>query len=165
VRKFIQKESLDRVSVDVNEVVRDAVNLMSAETKKRGVVVEQELMEGAVCVTGTFIQLEQVVLNLIGNGLDAIDRRPKGDGRIRVGTSANGSGEVELTVWDNGKGVSPRIAGKMFDAFVSTKTGGLGMGLSISRSIVESHGGRIRVDPDCREGTLFRVALPAADES
>ena len=114
---------------------------------------------------GDRIQLYQVVLNLIVNGLDAVAERPPGDRWVLVRTAESEGGGVELTVEDSGKGIAESDLARVFEPFFTTKQEGLGMGLSISRSIVQAHGGRIWAENSARRGAIFRCVLPVAQQA
>ena len=148
-------------SLSVNHVVKEAVSIVAPEAERKSVEIVQELSPRIPHVQGDFVQLEQVVLNLFLNGIEAIDQSRSNPRVITVRTLLNGDGDVELMVHDSGPGLQADIVPRMFDAFVTTKEEGLGMGLSISRTIVESHGGRLwgysRYDGG---GCTFHVALP-----
>jgi len=105
--------------------------------------------------------LQQVILNLVMNGIDAVNERRDGSRSLVISTRALDTGEVTMTVRDSGVGVDPAVFDKLFDPFFTTKPDGMGMGLSVSRSIVESHGGRLWASINDGPGATFHVALPA----
>ena len=114
---------------------------------------------------GDRIQLYQVVLNLIVNGLDAVAKRPPGDRWVLVRTAEADGGGVELTVEDSGRGIAESDKARVFEPFFSTKREGLGMGLSISQSIVQSHGGQICAENSPRSGAIFRCVFPVSQQA
>jgi signal transduction histidine kinase len=116
-------------------------------------------------VLGDRIQLYQVVLNLIVNGLDAVAERPPGDRWVLVRTAKADGGGIELTVEDSGKGIAEGDLNRVFEPFFTTKQEGLGMGLSISRTIVQAHGGRIWAQRNARHGAIFHCKLPVAQQA
>jgi len=144
-------------------VVRDAVHLVEANARDRGVDLSVDLAAGLPTLRGDDVQLVQVVLNLVMNALDAAGEVPEERRRVRVG-AAPLDGGVEIRVVDTGPGIPPAQLDRVFDPFFTTKAGGLGLGLAISRSIVEAHGGRIRASPAEGGGTVFSVLLPAAPD-
>jgi signal transduction histidine kinase len=115
-------------------------------------------------VHGDRIQLQQVLLNLVINAIEAIGGTGEGPRELVVGTSEDDSNHVVVAVADSGKGLDPAMQARLFDAFQTTKPGGMGMGLSICRSIVEAHGGRIWAEANTPRGAVFRFALPAQRE-
>lgn len=159
LRNFVRKSELRPESVDVNELVREVARFIEAEAREQAVRVQLELAPQLPEVCVDAIQMEQVVLNLVRNGLEAVSG-VEGDKRALLLRTSRGDDAVEIAFTDTGVGLSPEIAEKMFDPFFSTKAGGLGMGLSISRSIVEAHGGRLWATPNPPGGTTFRLTLP-----
>jgi signal transduction histidine kinase len=105
--------------------------------------------------------LQQVLLNLVVNAVEAMSSEESGSRDLVIGTSQNGSGQVHVAVADSGPGLAPKVAERLFDAFYTTKSSGMGMGLAISRSIVEAHGGRIWASPNTPRGTVFEFDVPA----
>jgi len=110
------------------------------------------------------VQIQQVVLNLIRNALDAMREVPANERRLTLGTSVAGDDAVEVSVGDTGNGLSTEMCDKIFDPFFTTKADGLGMGLAISRTIVEAHEGRIWADPVSPHGAVFRFTIPTSEE-
>jgi len=145
--------------------VCDAIRLVGNDALLRQVSVKFEPLPGLRAVLGDRIQLYQVVLNLIVNGLDATAEQPPGDRWVLVRTAEADDGGIELTVEDSGKGIAESDLTRVFEPFVSTKAEGLGMGLSISRSIVEAHGGRIWAERSAGRGAIFRCSLPMAQQA
>jgi PAS domain S-box-containing protein len=157
MRRFAKRAEIEIEECDLNELVRNAVTLLGAGGKIRvpiTLALDQTLPR--VHVDGT--QIEQVILNLARNGLDAIDGREGGGLRIR--TERLGSAEIGLAVTDNGPGLSVQDSEQIFEPFYTTKPSGLGLGLPISRSIVQAHGGRLWAESTPGEGTTFHLALP-----
>lgn len=146
---------------DFNELVRQAGQLVSNDAQLRGAALTLELADAPLPVRGDGVQLQQVVLNLISNALDAVGPCPQGERKVWVRTQPLG-GRVELVVEDTGVGMSPEVQKRLFEPFFTTKPAGLGMGLSISRSILEVHQGRLQAEPRPGGGTLFRCSLPSA---
>ena len=109
------------------------------------------------------IQIQQVVLNLTRNAIEAMEEAGH-SGTLKVGVQGNGHGEVAVSVADSGPGIAPGDAERIFDPFYSTKEAGLGVGLSISRAIIEAHGGRLALAPNAGGGSIFRFTLPAMNE-
>jgi signal transduction histidine kinase len=165
LRGLLKKRASQPSSVDLNEVVSDAFRLLGDEAILRNVSVKVELFPGLPAVLGDRVQLCQVVLNLLLNGLQAAAEQPPGERWVLVRTAEADGGGVELTVEDSGKGIAERDLALVFKAFYTTKREGLGMGLSISRSIVEAHGGRIWAERSAGGGAILRFSLPVVKQA
>ena len=158
IRGFVGKGKLIRGAVDVNHIVREAVDLAATEIRRSGIEVILELEEGVSHISGDSVQIEQVLTNLIQNGLDAMDETPVDERRLTVRSMSAGD-VIEVSVADTGKGIAEKDVDDIFESFFTTKADGLGIGLSISRSIVESHGGRISVTANPGGGVTFCFSL------
>jgi C4-dicarboxylate-specific signal transduction histidine kinase len=165
LRSLLKKGEFQPSSVDLNEVVSDAIQLARNDALRRRVSIKFEPLPGLPPVLGDRIQLYQVVLNLIMNGLEAAVERPPEDRWVLARAVEADGYRVELTVEDSGKGVAEGDLSRVFEPFFSTKEGGLGMGLSICRSIVEAHGGRIWTERRAGPGAIFRCLLPVAEQA
>jgi signal transduction histidine kinase len=161
IRTLLRKGQAETAAVDLNDVCRRATDLLKQDAARRGVQLRVTLQPDLPRVVGDGVQLQQVILNLAINAMDAAQASPRGQ-EVVVGTSAE-SGGVELFVRDTGPGLQPEAQVRIFEPFFSTKTHGLGMGLAIVRSIVERHHGRVRVDNDPGGGAVFRVRLPIGE--
>ena len=161
IREFLRKDSRQTVSLDINEVIQESVALTQAELLKRGVLLEVDAPDGLPRIQGDRIQLEQVVINLLMNGAEAMIA-VEGPKEMRLRTELSDEGRLTVSVRDRGTGVTQQHLKQMFEALFTTKTTGMGMGLSISRSIIEAHAGRIWAEnnPD-GPGLTVRFALPA----
>ena len=157
LRKWLRKEHVEHESLSVNGIVLDTLHLVRADLLHRGVDVHLELAGELPRVSGDRVQLQQVLLNLVMNGCDAMEGRPMKVLRLRTLRADDG---VRVEVIDRGHGISPAIARSMFDPFQTTKSSGMGMGLAVCRSIVEAHGGRIVADDLPEGGARVRFALP-----
>jgi signal transduction histidine kinase len=146
--------------LDLNAAVADILRLLDAEARRHRVVVDSHLAPNLPAVIGDRIYLQQVVLNLVLNGLEAAAAAPADRRRVAVRTTCAGTGEVLIVVADTGPGIPPEVLPRLFESFFTTKHGGMGLGLSIARSLVEAHGGRIWAVNG--GGAAFHVALPAA---
>lgn len=163
LRALFCKKSALTESVDLNSSTREVIALLSSEMQRAGVTVRVELAEDLPLVTGDRAQLQQVVLNLLLNASEAMecsDGHPK---HLTVKTEQDSEGGVRLSVRDEGIGL-PQDSARLFQAFHSTKSGGMGIGLSISRSIIESHRGRIWAGPNDGPGATFSFCIPQASE-
>src|SRR6267142_2529362 len=165
LRGVLKKGEFQPSSIDLNEVVSDAIRLVKNDTLLRNTSVTFEPFPGLPLVRGDRIQLYQVALNLIMNSLDAAAERPPSDRWVSVRTAESEGGGVQLTVEDSGKGVPETDLTRVFELFFSTKRKGLGMWLSISRSIVQVHGGRIWAENSERGGAVIRCVLPVGQQT
>jgi two-component system sensor kinase FixL len=160
MRNFVRKKDAHFEPVDLNQAISEAARLISAEVRKKEIRMELYLAPDLPLVNGSLVQLEQVVLNLIRNAIEAIEAAESGPRNLTLRTFTNQRAELELTVRDSGVGIDPAIASRVLEAFVTTKHDGLGLGLSISRTILESHGGRLWATTNERRGTTFHLTLP-----
>jgi PAS domain S-box-containing protein len=160
VRALLKKTAPERRPLDINQVIREVLALIPNELEKQHVSVRMELEATPPAVLGDRVQLQQVLLNLITNGVEAMNSvsdRP----RVLMLQSRAGASALEVTVQDSGTGLDPRHVPHLFDTFFTTKTTGMGMGLSISRSIIEAHSGRLWASPDrTSQGAAFHFSLP-----
>jgi PAS domain S-box-containing protein len=164
IRAMLQKSVPERVKLDINVILEETLALVKAELRARDVVVVTELAESPLAAMGDRVQLQQVVLNLIMNGAEAMSfvrDRPR---LLQIKSCCEGSDGVLVAVEDSGTGFDPAILKRVFEPFFTTKTGGMGMGLSICRSIVEAHGGRLWASPGPIHGALVQFTLPADDD-
>jgi len=159
MRDFVRQADANRELADVNRIVREAAHLIEPDTRRSMIPVRLELDPDLPLLELDRIQVEQVILNLLRNGLEAIAEAGVSEHELIVRTSVRGAGTIEVSVRDTGIGIIPAVRDRIFDPFFTTKTGGLGMGLSISRSIVEAHGGKMwaSVNPD--RGMTFGFTL------
>jgi PAS domain S-box-containing protein len=165
LRKLLKKDEFQASMVDLNEVVGDVIRLIRNDALLRGVSVVFEPSSGLPSVFGDRIQLYQVVLNLTVNGLEATGEQPSGARWLIVRTAVGPDGGVLLTVRDSGKGIAEADLARVFEPFFTTKQEGLGMGLSISRSIVQAHGGRIWAENALEDGAIFSCVWPVAQQA
>ena len=160
---YSKKEPLPEL-MDLNEATREVTALSLTELERSGVILRYELADDLPPLVGDRIQLQQVVLNLLRNAVDAmrtIDDRPK---ELLIRTERDGGNRVRLSVKDSGAGFTPQTADKIFEAFYTTKTDGMGIGLSVSRSIIEAHQGRLWATPNDGPGATFSFAIPCTAE-
>jgi C4-dicarboxylate-specific signal transduction histidine kinase len=164
LRALLKKGKYQASLVDLNDVVSEAIRLLRNDTMLRNVSVNFETFPSLPPVLGDRIQLYQVALNLLVNGLDAVAERPPGNRWVLVRTAEADGGRVELSVEDSGNGVAASDLARVFEPFFTTKRDGLGMGLSISRSIVQAHGGQIWAESRAEGGAIFHCVLPVAQQ-
>jgi PAS domain S-box-containing protein len=165
LRALFSKKPATTEAVDLNEAARDVIALSLRELQRGQVIVRAELADALPPVTGDRVQLQQVILNLLLNAADAmssVEDRPR---QLVVRTVREDEGEVRLTVQDSGTGFDPHAAEKLFEAFYTTKTGGMGMGLSVSRSIIASHRGRLWATANDGPGATFAFSIPGIAEA
>ena len=162
IRALVRRGETERNALDVNDVIREAIGFTRTELERQRVAIRTELSEGLPAVLGDRVQLQQVLVNLILNARDAIADVAETPLELTVGSRREASGGVLVEVKDRGRGIDPAQAERIFEAFFSTKPAGLGMGLSVSRSIIEMHGGTIWATPNEGPGTTMRFTLPAA---
>ncbi|MGO9721364.1 MAG: sensor histidine kinase [Methylocella sp.] len=166
LRALSRKTTPEMVRLDINEVVNEVLSLIRREIANHQVTVRLDLAAPTYSTSlppifGDRVQLQQVILNLLVNGIQAmavVRDRPR---ELLIRTQADNTGQVLVEIGDSGIGIDPEHAGQLFNAFFTTKADGMGMGLSICRSIIEAHGGRIWASPNAGPGTILQFTLPA----
>jgi C4-dicarboxylate-specific signal transduction histidine kinase len=159
IRALVKKTPPGNDWVDLNEVITEVLALAQNEARRNGVLLKRELKQDLPRVRGDRVQLQQVVLNLIVNGLEAIARSSDGGRELSVSSDVDEANNVIITVRDSGEGLDSTNIERVFDAFYTTKPEGMGMGLAISRTIIESHGGRLWATPNSPQGAVFQFSL------
>jgi C4-dicarboxylate-specific signal transduction histidine kinase len=160
IRALAKKAATAKQRMDLNDAVQEVIALAEGEMRRNGVLLRTELADHLPAVLGDRVQLQQVVLNLVMNGIEAMRTVADRKRVLVIRTQSVAGDAVRVTVQDSGVGLDPQSGEQIFDAFYSTKRGGLGMGLSISRSIVEDHGGRLWTQPSDGPGTTFQFTVP-----
>ena len=163
IRGLLNKTPPERTRVNINDLLRETLMVMSAELRARQINVATELAEPAPSTIGERVQLQQVVLNLIMNGVEAIGPVADRPRLLRISSRSETPASVLVAVEDSGTGLDPAVAERIFDPFFTTKVSGMGMGLSICRSIIEGHGGRLWATPASSGGAVMQFMLPAED--
>lgn len=161
LRGFLKKSSLELSTLDIGELASQVARLVSSDAIIRNVAIQLERAPGLPPVCGDRVQLQQVILNLLMNGLDAMRESGEGERTLVVRTSGAGPASVVVAVEDSGVGIDEADLDHVFHAFYTTKPDGLGMGLAIARSIVEAHGGRLDAKNNPKSGATFSFTLPA----
>jgi PAS domain S-box-containing protein len=164
VRALAKKSDMEKVPLDINEVIREAIVLVQRELSSHLVSLRTELAPALPTIPGDRVQLQQVIINLVMNGIEAmlpIMDRPR---ELVIRSGHDEAHRVFVSVTDSGVGISAENADRLFNAFFTTKSSGMGMGLSICRSIVEAHGGRITASPNEGPGAMFQFVLPPLQE-
>jgi PAS domain S-box-containing protein len=161
IRDLIKKAPPRKDRLDINKAIRGVTELTRGEALKNGVSVQTDLADGLPAIEGDLVELQQVILNLIINALEAMSGFSEGARELLISTAKTESGGVLVAVRDSGPGLAPATLEHVFDAFFTTKPNGLGMGLSICRSIIETHGGQLRVSVNVPCGAVFHFTVPA----
>ena len=164
LRALFGKKEATTELVDLNEAIREVLTLSLSELQSNRVILRSELVDAIPPVIGDRVQLQQVILNLLRNASDAmsgIDDRPR---QLIIKTQQDDDNCVRVIVHDTGVGIDPQDMDRLFDAFFTTKNSGMGMGLSVSHSIIESHHGRLWAAPNDGPGTTFAFSIPRAPE-
>jgi signal transduction histidine kinase len=164
VRALVKKTPARNDLVDLNEVIVEVLALAQNQARRAGVVLKRELATDLPRVRGDRVQLQQVILNLVINGLEAIANNKNGERELSISSGIDDSKDMTIAVRDTGEGLDPANLDRVFDAFFTTKADGMGMGLAISRTIIESHGGRLWATPNSPRGAIFQFTLPADSE-
>jgi PAS domain S-box-containing protein len=165
IRDHIRKAPPRKHRFDLNEAINEVIVLARSAIAENGVSVQTRLTEGLAPVQGDRVQLQQVVLNLILNAVEAMGSVEAGPCELLISTEQTRTGCVLVSVRDSGPGIDREHLERVFQAFYTTKSSGVGMGLSICRSIIDAHGGRLWADANEQRGAVFRLALPGAEEA
>jgi signal transduction histidine kinase len=166
IRALIKKAPPRKRRFDLNETVLDVIVLIRSEAVRHGVSLQTQLAKGLPLVEGDRVQLQQVILNLIMNAVEAMSGIAEGARELQIRTETEAAGDVLVTVQDSGPGLDPTSVDRVFEAFYTTKPDGMGMGLAICRSIIEAHGGRMWATANEPHGAVFQFTLlPGRDET
>jgi signal transduction histidine kinase len=165
LRALFSKREFTLELLDINEITQEVLALSLSELQRNRMVLRSEFAPDLPSVSGDRIQLQQVILNLLRNASDAMMSVRDRQRQLVIGTEREPGDRVRLTVRDVGVGLDAQSMHKLFDAFYTTKTGGMGIGLSVSRSIIERHHGRLWAEPNDGPGATFAFAIPAASET
>jgi C4-dicarboxylate-specific signal transduction histidine kinase len=160
VRALTRSSPPEKAWLQINDIIVATVGLLESEIQKNQVSLRTHLSDDVPLVQGDRVQLQQVILNLILNALEAMSRITEGPRELVISSALNDSKGVLVKVHDAGVGLAPESRDRLFNAFYTTKPDGMGMGLAISRSIVEAHGGRIWATPNSPRGAVFQFVLP-----
>jgi signal transduction histidine kinase len=162
LRTLARKSSLELSNVNINDAIREVLVLLRGDFERGGVTLDVDLTSHDIAIVGDRVQLQQVLINLIRNGIEAMSTGGNRTSTLKISSRSLESGEALVRVEDSGVGISSGIADRIFDPLFTTKDNGMGMGLSISRSIVEAHRGRIWTTPNQPFGTVFQFTVPMA---
>jgi len=162
LRALLKRSSFTPRAISVNALLEIVAKLTRIDSLTRKARIEIEAAPGLPSVMGDPVQLQQVLLNLVLNAMDAVEGMPIERRTVTVRAEPHGEGEIAVEVADSGHGIAPERLGRLFEPFFTTKPNGMGIGLSISRTIIEAHGGHIWAENGSREGATFRFTLPVA---
>lgn len=165
MRAMLKKDAASRDRVDMNDAVLEMLRLMHSDLLNRQVMVRTDLAPALPAVTADLVQMQQILLNLLMNACDAMANLPLDERVVTVATSLLDDGSVEVSVADQGSGIPPPQLGTIFEPFMTTKAHGMGVGLSVCRTIVHAHGGSIHASNGASRGAIFRFSVPASRES
>jgi signal transduction histidine kinase len=164
MRDHVKKAPPRKHRFDLNEAINEVIGLARSAIAENGVSVQTRLSKGLAPVEGDRVQLQQVILNLVLNAAEAMSMVDRGARQLLI-TTEQGANGVLVAVRDSGPGINPEHIERVFDAFYTTKPSGVGMGLSICRSIIEAHSGRLWADTNEPRGAAFQFILPGSERS
>ncbi len=165
LRSLLKRRAINPQALSVSELLEEVIGLTRIEVSTRKVLLEIEAASGLPLVMADPVHIQQVLMNLVFNAMDAVENAPGERRKVIVQAQCLGEAEVEVAVVDAGYGIAPQRFGDLFKPFFTTKPNGMGIGLSISRTIIEAHGGRIWAENNAGDGATFRFTLPLAGES
>jgi PAS domain S-box-containing protein len=160
IRLLTGKRVVQMESLNINEIAAEVVRFMEVEAHRRSVLLHTEFTAAPATIFGHRVRLQQALMNLILNGMEAMTDTPEADRRLLVRTATNGERRLEVSVTDSGRGIPPEKFPQLFDSFFTTKEDGMGLGLAIARSIIDAHRGRISAENNSDGGATFRFDLP-----
>jgi signal transduction histidine kinase len=163
IRDHIKKAPPQKDRFDLNEAINEVIVLARGEITKNAVSVQSHFTEALLPVRGDRVQLQQVVLNLILNAVEAMGSAREGPRELSISTVQTRANSILVAVRDSGPGIDPENIERVFEAFYTTKSGGVGMGLSICRSIIDAHGGRLWAEANEPRGAAFQFTLPSME--
>ena len=165
IRELLKHRNPEYVAFDMNEAIREVLALTGSALRSRSVAVQTTLPVDLPFAMGDRVQLQQVIMNLTMNGADAMSAVTERPRVLRIGSEVGDAGSIQVTIKDSGTGIEEAIRHRIFDPLFTTKSTGMGMGLSICRSIIEAHGGRLWASPSTPNGTDFKFTIPIANRS
>ena len=165
LRALIKKAPPRKDWLDINEAIQEVIEVTRGEPVKHGISVQTCLADGLPLIEGDRVQLQQVILNLLINAVQAMSGKSEGPRELLISTERTEPNGVLVAVQDSGPGIAPEMHEHLFEAFYTTKAGGLGLGLSICRSIIEAHGGRLWASANVPHGAIFNFTVPAGPDS
>jgi C4-dicarboxylate-specific signal transduction histidine kinase len=165
IRGLLKKSDTHKAPLDINDVINDSITLVQRELLSHRASLRTELTPARSVVLADRIQLQQVIINLVINGIEAMQSVTDRPRELTIRTHHDEAYQIVVTVKDCGVGISAADADRLFNAFFTTKSSGMGMGLSICRSIIEAHGGRVWAEPNLPQGAIFHFIVPLYQES
>jgi C4-dicarboxylate-specific signal transduction histidine kinase len=165
IRALVKKVPPRREPLDINEAIREVIALIRTETQRNAVKLQSRLADGLPLVSADRVQLQQVMINLITNAIDAMAGARDGARELTIVSGTDDANDIVVEVQDTGPGLDPEKFDRFFQSFYTTKPEGIGMGLAISRSIAEAHGGRLSAAANEPRGAVFRLTLPVEEKS
>lgn len=162
VRRMLKGDQTQRIVLDIDTLVREVVQLLAGEAALRSIAVQVEASRSEVQVVGDRLTLQQCVLNLLMNAFESITNSESDQRTVTIEISREKPGWIAISVRDSGAGIHESVAGRLFEPFVTTKGDGTGLGLLVTRSAIEEHGGRIWSEPNAGGGAVFTFTLPVA---
>ena len=162
VRFMFKGHAECKIAIGIGELVTEVTKLIASEAALRKILMRVEISPSVKRVVGDRVQLQQCVLNLLINAFDAVRDANSDRREVAITVAPEKTGWVRISVSDNGAGIAPSVANRLFEPFVTTKSEGMGLGLLLTRSIVEQHGGRVWARPNPERGTTFAFTLPIA---
>ena len=165
IRGLFKTTAHQRTMIEINRLVRQVLRMVENDLHVHGVTVSTEFQENLPQIMADPTQLQQVILNLIKNAIEAMAAGPTTIKTLRLVTTQDGNSVVSLSVQDSGPGITPENGTHVFDPFFTTKSSGTGLGLSISRKIIEDHGGELRLTKTSSNGCTFEITLPSVATS
>jgi signal transduction histidine kinase len=162
IRRFVRKEGIKKTRIKLNAVIEETLEFTKREIREKGITLQLDLEDQLPVVSVDGVQIQQVLLNLIRNSIEALGETKKP--AITVSTQRVDDTHVRVTVRDSGPGLDKEQIDRIYDAFHTTKQNGMGMGLAISRSIIEAHNGRIWAESQTKQGAIFHFTLPITEE-
>jgi signal transduction histidine kinase len=165
IRALVNKTSLEKVPLDVNDIVRETIPLVQRELIGHQILSSLELGPALPTILGDRVQLQQVIINLVMNGIEAMQSVTDRPRELVIRSRQDEKQQVLVSVTDCGVGISAENSDRLFSAFFTTKSSGMGMGLSICRSIIEAHGGRLWATANIPHGATFQFTLPMEAET
>jgi C4-dicarboxylate-specific signal transduction histidine kinase len=163
LREFVSKGKHNKTWVVMDDLIQGVIDFIGWELHDSDIQVTFQSHSPECEVLIDKVQIEQVLVNLIRNGFEAIRQAGITGGQVDIATRVAAEGSVEVTVADNGPGIDPKMTGSLFEPYQTSKENGMGMGLSISRSIVEAHNGKLWLDEQRQQGALFHLRIPECD--
>jgi C4-dicarboxylate-specific signal transduction histidine kinase len=160
MREFISKGNNNKTRLVLDELVQDVINFISWEVRDSDIQIAFMPDTGGRMVLVNKVQIEQVMINLIRNAIEAISDASVSGGRVDIATRVASDDTIEISVADSGPGIDPSVAASLFEPYQTTKDSGMGMGLSISRSIIEAHHGKMWTDQQRQQGAMFCIRIP-----